>query len=207
MGRTCQIRKRQASPRRRLPAPSTALSELHKLRLDMARWVRPQEVADLSELTFAVAVTLLYRHLPLRAMAWYRFACALHHLGAPLVPGYVQRRLLRLYGLELIPGAAIGGGLYIAHPVGCTLVAESIGNNVSVISNVTFGFRNAGWPRISDDVFIGAGARVIGAITIGEGARVGANAVVLDDVDPHTSVVGVPARPTGGSTVSLSSDR
>jgi serine O-acetyltransferase len=93
-------------------------------------------------------------------------------------------------------GADIGGGLYIAHPVGCVLMAEGIGSNVTVISQVTFGTRNDGrWPTIGDDTFFGVGARVLGGVAIGRAAQVGANAVVLTDVAPRTTVVGIPARP------------
>jgi serine O-acetyltransferase len=161
--------------------------------MDAARWVRPEGVAELSELSFFRVLMLLYRHLPLRAMAWFRLASFLQNLSVPGGPGLVQRRLLVRFGLEMVPGAAVGGGLYIAHPVGCTLVAASIGENVTVISDVTFGVRDRTWPRIGNGVYVGAGARVIGGITVGEGVRIGANAVVLRDVPPGVTVVGVPA--------------
>jgi serine O-acetyltransferase len=169
--------------------------ELYKFLMDAARWVRPEEVAEISELTPTLVAKLLYRYLPLRAMAWYRFACYVKRRRIPMAPGVIQRRLLRTYGLEMVPGKLVGGGLYIAHPVGCTLVADSIGSNVSVISSVTFGVRNGAWPRISDRVYVGAGARIIGGITVGEGALIGANAVVVKDVDDGSTVVGVPGRP------------
>ena len=93
-------------------------------------------------------------------------------------------------------GADVGGGLYVAHPVGCVLVAESIGENVTVIAQVTFGMREVPeWPTIGDRAFIGAGARILGGIKIGHDAKVGSNAVVLSDVAPRTTVVGIPARP------------
>jgi len=114
------------------------------------------------------------------------------------VAGWVQRRLLRLYGLELSPGAPVGGGLYIAHPVGCTLFAEHLGTNVTVISSVTFGTRgDNGWPTIGDRVFVGTGARVLGGIEIGDDAMIGANAVVVRSVPCKTTVVGIPAKPIG----------
>jgi serine O-acetyltransferase len=170
-------------------------SEFRKFLMDAARWVRPEQVAELSELTTPVVAKLLYRYLPLRAMAWYRLASSLRRRGIPMLPGFIQRRLLRIYGLEMVPGSSVGGGLYIAHPVGCTLVAKSIGRNVSVISAVTFGVRGHAWPSIADNVYVGAGARILGDITVGESALIGANAVVVHDVAPWTTVVGVPARP------------
>ena len=103
--------------------------------------------------------------------------------------------MLRLYGLQIEPGASVGGGLYIAHPVGCVLFAEHIGTNVSVISAVTFGTRGDGaWPRIGDEAFFGAGSRVLGGIAVGAGALIGANAVVIHDVEPGATAVGAPAR-------------
>jgi serine O-acetyltransferase len=174
-------------------------NELQNFIMDAARWVRPEEIAEPSEVTAPTVVKLLYRHLPLRAMAWFRFASSMQRRGIPALPGYVQRRLLRTFGLEMVPGMAVGGGLYIAHPVGCTLVAESIGSNVTVISTATFGVRNGRWPRISDKVYVGAGARIIGGISVGEGALVGANAVVVKDVAAGSTVVGVPARPVEAS--------
>ena len=165
-------------------------------REDAARWVVPQEIAPLHEVTPAVIAKLLLRHPPLRAMAWFRLATLLGTLGVPFVVGWTQRRLLRVYGLELMLGGEVGGGFYIAHPVGCVLVAFKIGKNVTVIGQVTFGTRNSReWPTLGDGVFVGAGARLLGGIRVGDRAQIGANAVVLDDVAPDTTVVGVPARP------------
>ena len=112
----------------------------------------------------------------------------------PGAAGYVQRRLLRLYGLEIAPAAEVAGGLYIAHPVGCVLHAKSIGENVTVVGQVTFGARSSpDWPRIGDDVYLGIGARVLGGIAIGSGAVIGANAVVIHDVPPGAVAIGIPA--------------
>ena len=141
-------------------------------------------------------------------MGWFRLASWAKGCGVPFVPGYLQRRMLRLYGLELVPGADVSGGLYIAHPSGCTLVAESIGQDVSVMANVTIGrLEREQWPRIGDGVFIGAGARILGPLTIGDHAVIGANAVVVRDLAPGTTAVGVPARAaTGGPDEPSSED-
>ena len=162
---------------------------------DAARWVRPQQVADPDEISFLVALRLLIRHPPLRAMAWFRLGQWCRDAGVRGVSGYVQRRLLRLYGLELAPSTPVAGGLYIAHPVGCVLHAVSIGENVTVVGQVTFGTLEDGvWPSIGDRAFLGVGARVLGGISIGVDAKIGANAVVLGDVPPGSTAVGVPAR-------------
>lgn len=174
---------------------SIAADHWRRLQMDAARWIRPQEIADVATLRTSMVVRLTARHPPLRAMAWFRFGSMLRDLGVRGVPSWVQRRLLRLYGLELIVGADVGGGLYIAHPVGCVLAARTIGANVTVISQVTFGTRDDGeWPTIGDETFFGAGSRVLGGVHVERGARVGANAVVLDDVEPGRTVVGIPAR-------------
>lgn len=130
----------------------------------------------------------------LRAMFWLRFGTWCVHKKIPLAKSFFSAILYYLHGLELEIGADIGGGLYIAHPRGVVIVASHIGQNCSVIANVTVGMRNEyRFPEIGDDVFIGAGARVLGGIKVGDGAKIGANAVVIDDVPPGATVVGIPA--------------
>jgi serine O-acetyltransferase len=81
------------------------------------KWTRavgsaPKMLLRESELTPMLLLKLLFRP-PLRAMAWFRLATLMHRRKVKLLPGVLQRRLLKLYGLELLPGAKIGGGLYI----------------------------------------------------------------------------------------------
>ena len=176
------------------------------VRADAARWIRPQGFADPDEVTLRRLVPMLVRHLPLRATTWFRLGGLAEALGWRGVPGLVQRRLLVRYGLEISPGSHVGGGLYIAHPVGCVLVAERIGEGLTVIGAATFGTRDdARWPVVGDRVFVGIGARVLGGITIGDGASIGANAVVLHDVEPGRTVVGIPARPVAGARAASAS--
>lgn len=167
----------------------------NRFRQDAARWVVPQQVAPLEEITIGVMARLLYRHMPLRAMAWFRFGCWCSEHGIRGLPAMIQRRIYRHYGLEIGVGSDIEGGLYIAHPVGTVISAEHIGANCSIVAAVTIGMRNEHrFPWIGDNVFIGAGARVLGGITIGDNAKVGANAVVINDVAAGDTVVGMPAR-------------
>ncbi|NTU77945.1 MAG: serine acetyltransferase [Chloroflexales bacterium] len=165
---------------------------------DARRWIKLGQVNEEAEVSVGMLLKLYYRHMPVRAMAWFRLGSWLKAKRAPFFPGYIQRRIYRRYGLEILIGADIGGGLYIAHPVGTVVSPRRIGRNCSIIAAVTIGMRNE-WefPVIGDDVFIGAGARVLGGIKLGDGAVIGANAVVITDVPAGATAVGIPARVRG----------
>ena len=165
---------------------------------DVLRWVTPGQVADPSVLTLRLTLRLLRKHLPLRAMAWYRLACWCKTRRIPFLYMALLRWVFFRFGLEI--WGDIEGGLYIAHPVGTVIAAQRIGRNCSVVAAVTIGMRNEhAFPVIGENVFIGAGARVLGDIRVGDNARIGANAVVIHDVAYGATVVGVPARPINGS--------
>ena len=102
-----------------------------------------------------------------------------------------------LTGIEIHPGATIGQRFFIDHGMGIVIGETSeIGNNCSIYHGVTLG--GTTWnkgkrhPTLEDDVVVGAGAKVLGPITIGEGSRIGCNAVVVRDTPPGATVVGVP---------------
>jgi len=104
------------------------------------------------------------------------------------------------FGIEVSPQVQIGGGLFLPHTLGTVIGAASIGDNCTIMQGVTFGtsepdmgFTISKRPVIGNDVLIGAGAKVIGRITVGDHARIGANAVVLCDVPDYAVAVGVPA--------------
>ena len=162
---------------------------------DVQRWVIPEQVADPSLITLPLTLKLLLHHMPLRAMFWFRLGSWLKQKRVPFIPGWTQRYIYRRFGLEISIGADIAGGLYIAHPIGSVIMVERMGQNCSIIAAVTIGMRNEyAFPVIGDHVFIGAGARVLGGITLGDQAIVGANAVVIKDVPSGVTVVGVPAK-------------
>lgn len=102
-----------------------------------------------------------------------------------------------LFGIDISANADIGPGLYIGHH-GCIFIHCDAGRNLSVGQGVTVGFKGAGqstrWPTLGDDVYIGAGAKVVGDIRIGDGVMIGANAVVAQDVPAHARVVGAALR-------------
>jgi serine O-acetyltransferase len=105
-----------------------------------------------------------------------------------------------LFGLEVSPKVAIGGGLLLPHTVGTVIGAARIGDNCTIMQGVTLGTAEPemGYtpnlrPTVGDEVLIGAGAKVLGSVAIGNHARIGANAVVVKDVPPRCTAVGVPA--------------
>jgi serine O-acetyltransferase len=92
--------------------------------------------------------------------------------------------------------AQFGPGLVLIHPVGIVINSSTRGGrNVWIESGVVIGDNRGKSPSLADDIFIGSGAKIIGGVVIGSGARIGANAVVLHDVAPGSTVVGIPARP------------
>lgn len=97
---------------------------------------------------------------------------------------------------DIVPGADLGEGLKLPHPNGVIIHQNAvIGRNTMIMQQVTIGIMaEGGPPKIGSDVYIGAGAKVLGKVLIGDGARIGANAVVLCDVPANTTAVGVPAK-------------
>jgi len=92
-------------------------------------------------------------------------------------------------------GAEFGPGLVLIHSTGVVINGRVRGgSNILIEHQVTIGAERRQNPVIGDDVFLGAGAKVLGPVSIGDGARIGANAVVVDDIPPHCTAVGLPAR-------------
>lgn len=138
---------------------------------------------------------LVWRFVGLRATIVYRISHALHRARVRAVPQMLWHANIRSHGLDIPPSVEIGPGLYVPHPVGTTVMARRIGARCTLVSALTIGMRDTmEFPEIGDDVFVGAGARVLGGITVGNGAKIGANAVVLCDVPAGWTAVGVPAR-------------
>jgi serine O-acetyltransferase len=139
-----------------------------------------------------------------RALQAYRVAHWLWKKDRKTLALYFQSRMSRSYVIDIHPAAIIGAGIMMDHGhgivIGETAVVE---DNVSFLHNVTLGGTGkAGGdrhPKIRTGVMIGAGAKILGNIEVGAGARIAAGSVVLEDVPPHVTVAGVPARIIGGS--------
>src|SRR5919206_1980579 len=134
------------------------------------------------------------------ALLTHRVAHALHEAGIPVAPRALAYASRSLTGIEIHPDATIGDGLFIDHGMGVVIgETAEIGENVTIYQGVTLGGTGfaAGQrhPTVEDNVTIGSGAKLLGPITIGHGAKIGANAVVIHDVPPNSTVVGNPGHP------------
>lgn len=130
------------------------------------------------------------------AMLLYRLMQASRESGlGPLE--MVFNKLNAVVGGAIIGrGAEFGPGFVLIHSDGVVINGSvKAGSNVKIEHQVTIGAERRQSPVIGNDVFIGAGAKIVGPVKIGDGARIGANAVVVHDVPPHTTVVGIPAKP------------
>jgi serine O-acetyltransferase len=138
----------------------------------------------------------------LHAVLLHRVAHALWRRGWLLSARVLSQFARWLTGIEIHPGAQLGRRLLIDHGMGVVIGETAvIGDDVTLYQNVTLGgvSLNPGkrHPTIEDDVVIGAGAAVLGPFSVGRGARIGSNAVVLREVPPGATMVGVPARQIG----------
>ena len=140
------------------------------------------------------------------ALQAYRIAHWLYGQGRHGLAAHLQNRISEAFGVDVHPAARIGSGIIIDHGtsvvIGETAVVE---DNVSLLHEVTLGGTGKEMvdrhPKVRRGVLIGAGAKILGNIEIGIGAKVGAGSVVLRDVSPHTTVAGIPARVVGQCTV------
>ena len=134
-----------------------------------------------------------------KVMLHYRLAHKLYQKGHYFWARYFSQRGARKTGIEIHPGAVIGEGFFIDHGNG-VIIGETtkIGNNVTLYQGVTLGGtgkeQGKRHPTIGDNVMISAGAKVLGSFTIGDNSKIGAGSVVLKEVPPNSTVVGVPGR-------------
>ena len=152
--------------------------------------------AGLAGLLRAVLTTDSYRLL-----AASRVRQSARRRRLPLVNAGLRLAQQIYAGIEIGKDVELGAGVYFVHPVGVVIGGTSrIGKRVRFYGSNTVGAtHDDGCPTIEDDVWVGAGARILGPIRVGARARIGANAVVLSDVAPDSVVVGVPAHAIAGS--------
>jgi serine O-acetyltransferase len=137
-----------------------------------------------------------------QAIQVHRLAHRLWHQGRHQLALFLQSRNSKTFGVDIHPAAKIGKGVMFDHATGI-VVGETavIEDNVSILQNVTLGGtgHESGdrHPKVRQGVLVGAGAKILGNIEIGEGSKVGAGSVVLSTVPPHVTVVGVPAKVVG----------
>lgn len=135
----------------------------------------------------------------LHALLCHRVSHWLWMRKMPFIPRFLSQLCRFFTGIEIHPGATIGRGFFIDHGMGVVIGETSeIGDNVTLFQGVTLGGtgkeRGKRHPTIGNNVVIGTGAKILGAIRIGDHVRIGANSVVLQDVPPYSTVVGIPGR-------------
>ena len=134
-----------------------------------------------------------------KAILRYRVAHKLYLKKHYFLARWVSQRAVRKTGIEIHPGATIGRGLFIDHGSG-VIIGETaeLGDNVTLYQGVTLGGtgkeQGKRHPTLKDNVMVSAGAKVLGSFTIGENSKIGAGSVVLKEVPPNCTVVGVPGR-------------
>ena len=134
-----------------------------------------------------------------KAILRYRLAHKLYLKKHYFLARWISQRAVRKTGIEIHPGATIGKGLFIDHGSG-VIIGETaeLGDNVTLYQGVTLGGtgkeQGKRQPTLKDNVMVSAGAKVLGSFTIGENSKIGAGSVVLKEVPPNCTVVGVPGR-------------
>ena len=143
-----------------------------------------------------------------KVMMSYRIAHKLYCNKHYFLARWISQRAVRKTGIEIHPGAQIGQNFFIDHGNG-VIIGETaiIGNNVTLYQGVTLGGtgkeQGKRHPTVKDNVMISAGAKVLGSFTIGENSKIGAGSVVLQEVPPNSTVVGVPGRVVKRNNVSI----
>lgn len=159
-----------------------------------------EEFAVIKERDPAIKTPLeVFLYPSFRVMIQYRRAHRLYLKKHYFLARLISQRAARKTGIEIHPGARIGKGLFIDHGSG-VIIGETavIGDNVTLYQGVTLGGtgKETGkrHPTLEDNVMVSAGAKILGSFTVGENSKIGAGAVVLQEVPPNCTVVGVPGR-------------
>ncbi len=156
-------------------------------------------------------VEVLTAYPGIQAVLLYRIAHFLWVLDIPFIPRYLSYIAYQITGIDIHPGAKIGSGFFIDHGSGVVIGETSeIGDNVTIYQGVTLGGvsleKGKRHPTIGSNVVIGAGAKILGPVLIGDNVKIGANSVVISDVPSNSVVVGVPGRVVKKDEVDLKTD-
>ena len=163
-------------------------------------WLREQiETVKQRDPAARSTLEVLLTYPGLHALMIHRVSSGLRRRNLHLPARIVSHLGRFLTGIEIHPGASIGRRLFIDHGMGVVIGETAVvGDDVTLYQGVTLGGtgkqKGKRHPTVGNDVVIGTGAHVLGAVTIGDGAKIGGGAVVLKDVPPFTTAVGVPAR-------------
>ena len=135
-----------------------------------------------------------------QALLSHRVAHAMYEAGVPLAPRFLANVVRAVTGVEIHPAARIGKALFIDHGAGVVIgETAEIGDEVTLYQGVTLGGtgfqRGKRHPTVGDQVVVGSGAKLLGPIDVGDGAKIGANSVVIHDVPENSTVVGNPGHP------------
>ena len=175
--------------------------------LDENEEIKKQIIADLTsyfERDFAcetyLEVVLFYRGF--QAVTAYRIARSCYLNSQKLTSKFLQNRIFEVYGMDIHPNAKLGKGIVIDHGIGVVIgETAEIGDHAFIFHNVTLGGTgHAGGnshPKVKNNVFIGAGATILGNITINDNVNIAAGSIVTKDVQTNTTVAGVPAKVIG----------
>ncbi|MBQ7960435.1 MAG: serine O-acetyltransferase [Clostridia bacterium] len=141
---------------------------------------------------------VLFLYPGVKAVLSYRLAHKLHNKGHYFLADWISKRARKKTGIEIHPAAQIGKGLFIDHGMGVVIGETAIiGENCTLYQGVTLGGtgkdKGKRHPTIGNNVTIGSGAKVLGPFTVGDNSKVAANAVVLNEIPPNSTCVGVPA--------------
>lgn len=142
---------------------------------------------------------VIFTYSGFHALMAYRVAHWLKLHGVPFIPRAISQIARWLTGIEIHPSARIGAGFFIDHGMGVVIgETAEVGDYVTLFQGVTLGGtgkdRGKRHPTLGNHVVVGAGAKILGGITIGDNVKIGANSVVLKNVSPNSTVIGVPAR-------------
>ena len=159
-----------------------------------------QEIQVVRERDPAIKSNLeVFLYPSFKAILHYRLAHKLYLKKHYFLARWISQRTVRKTGIEIHPGATIGKGLFIDHGSG-VIIGETaeLGDNVTLYQGVTLGGtgkeKGKRHPTLGDNVMVSAGAKVLGSFKIGENSKIGAGSVVLKEVPPNCTVVGVPGR-------------